>query len=265
MSLLVDGSTEKINHGSGASLDNLDVGSCIVWFFKTTTDMAARIFQKGLFSPVGFHILTLNESAVGDISFARQFNGTDMNRTCDGGMFRLHEWTCVGARWNCSQLDANEIRFFLGTLSKPLTEVTYPDDGTDGTGSTEDNSGVDLYFANKVNDVTPLDGRMAKPRLWNRILSLDELRRQQVRRPGETTGPGCVLDCEYEGLGTQFDRSGNGNDGTVTAATAAPHLPAFRRRRIVAKPPGRIMSSLVGAGGLAGVGGIAGQGGGLAA
>lgn len=45
------------------------------------------------------------------------------------------------------------------------------------------------------------------------------------------------------------------------------HLPPFqRRRRTIRKGvEGRIMSSLVGAGGLAGMGGIAGQGGGLAA
>ena len=80
----------------------------------------------------------------------------------------------------------------------------------------------------------------------NTDLALAEIQRQQFRpHPLASTLVFCMLG--YAGTGTQPDWSGNGNNGTVTGATVADHVPlgafgfqgwpgAFTAAAVVATP-----------------------------
>ena len=114
---------------------------------------------------------------------------------------------------------------YTGSLTVSAVERAY---GVSvlGTGTQFDDSSNSLVVGNKhaATFNQAFNGRIAFAGIWNRALSLGEIKDQQFY-PHKTSGCVLFLHLGFTGTGTQPDWSGNANAGTVTGATVDAHVP----------------------------------------
>lgn len=144
------------------------------------------------------------------------------------------------------------------------------------TGTVNEALAEPILFGNRSvpNGADEMRGDMAWSSYFDVQFSLQDIQ-DYLHSPAKVVAVKNA-DCLYAfplGLGSpEPDFSGRGESGTLTGTTVGdnpPIAPWYGFDTMIsvpagAAPTGRIMSSLVGAGGLAGAGGIAGSGGGLA-
>lgn len=223
MSLLFNANGERVNHGSGTSLDNLHQGatgfSVIAWVYHTA-DTTGAIASTGGGSTIGW--VCGFESTVGNAMFLQVFKATTPTLyTSVTGTVPLNAWSFSACTYD-SNLGGVEGDLYFGDLSTLATEVSY-DTEDDGAGALQDDSATDMIVGNfEVSAFgNPLNGRLATLMVFNTRLTLAEIQRQQFRF---TPTANTVLYTHYYGTGPQPDLSGNGNNGTVTNATSADHV-----------------------------------------
>lgn len=236
---LTGGDSDRISHGSGASIDNFSELSFLLWaYISSIPPNVRRFFFK---SPTDFE-KELSLGSTGQVSTAMDTDGTDVQATSEnsaGNIVTANSWWFIALTVSSGLVP----RLYLGTLSAPVYEVAYASQ-TAGTGSPVSDAAGDLVVGNvrTLNRSTAMHAAYAS--YWNRALSLGELAQQQYR---PTPGNGCRMFSVYgyNGTGTQPDYSGNGNHGTVTGATVADHVPIPFRRigqlyvpHVVAAPAG---------------------------
>jgi len=218
----VASTTDKVNCDSGASLDNVQVGTLIVWCYPTSITTFGTATNKG-----GTMRVRVKDTNTGDVYFfyGRSVQGIDSRSTANALV--ANAWQCIACRWDFNGASSDQ-QIFVGSLTVAATEVSYANQSV-GSG-TNNNSADNLFVGNvSATGTASFPGRIAFAGLWNRYLTLGEIHAQQFR-PHVTSG--CVLFVElgYAGTSTQPDWSGNGNNGTVTGATVADHVPIpFRR------------------------------------
>ena len=207
-----------VNHGSAASLDDMDVGTYVVWMFPTSTD-ARSICDKRDTS--GWRTFPCQSNS----RLAFQLNRATVNLTIfsSNDFYTANVWNFAAATWDASGADADQ-KLFQGTLSAAVAEESSYGTQTVGSGATVTNAGGDFFVGNNGENNVALIGRIAWFGVWNVQLTLAQLQAQQFF-PHKTAG--CVLFSHYgyNGVGTQADWSGNVNNGTVTGATQADHVP----------------------------------------
>jgi hypothetical protein len=221
--LFTSGSNDRVNFGSGATLDNVTTGTTVAWVYPTSLAADQRFWQKGL-AGTGNYWGFAPDFSVGSGTLGIEIQRATSN--CEAisvtGTLTANVWNFVCATWNTGGA-AGDQRLYVGTLTANAAEASYSSQ-TAGSGSVGDNSGADLIGCNRSTGGIALVGRMAVVALWNRQLTLGEIIEQQWR-PRPTSG--CVLMAHlgYNGTGSQPDWSGNGNAGTVTGATVIDHVP----------------------------------------
>jgi hypothetical protein len=228
MSLLfTDASTNKVDFGSAASLDNLGTATVLMWVYPTSVANALRhvLTKANAGGPNGW---ALFKTGANGTSWAlHRHRATNPQQVILPGV-TANEWQLLGWVFN---IPAGNPKAFRGTLASIVSEVTNSPVNGAGTQVDDSASDLDLGARDTGSDAAPM--RVGWVGIWNRELSLGEIRDQQFR-PHVTNG--CVLFQApgYAGTGTQPDWSGNGNAGTVTGATVAPHVPLgplFGRRQ----------------------------------
>lgn len=171
----------------------------------------------------------------------------------------LDTWTCFALTYNAAGTSGERLKYYQGNLT---TALTFRAEGGTGSGTVVD-AGETLTVGGR-GATESMNGKVAFFGHWNRVFPLGELKAQQYRMHVTS---GCVVFSHYY-AGIATDWSGLGNNGTITGATGADHVPLgppFGFDVSSSHVPGRVMSSLVAHGGLAAEGGLAGIGGGLAA
>lgn len=224
--LTFSGSADKLNCGSGSSLDDLNTATVLVWVYPTSLDTAPRrIAHKGLLGS-GFRILSLGTTA-GEFRVAVERATVSLTADSTGAPVTTNAWQFLGGQWNTGGGDTDQ-KLFHGTLTTVVAEVSYSS-RTAGSGAPISNASADQIIGNQSNNGNPFPGRIAWMGIWNRVLTLQEIRAQQFRPFCKSTD-GCVLFVHlgWAGTGTQPDLSGNGNNCTVTGATVADHAPLVR-------------------------------------
>lgn len=210
--------SDRVDHGSAASLDDLDPYTYLLWVYPTT--------------------LTNNRGFVGKGNTTKNFklNGTGGNLqivvarattstsyiTNDTPLSTLNKWYCIATSFESAAAAGEVVNIYSGDLSTTVAERTYGT-STDGSGAVTTDASASLIVGNNASG-TAFQGRIAVCLIWNRKLTLGEIKDQQFH-PHKTSG--CVLYsiCGYNGTGTQADLSGSGNNGTVTGATQSDHVP----------------------------------------
>jgi len=233
MALILSAVADRIDHGTGSSLDNIDTGAVATWIKLTTGTGYSALWQKGL-AASGFQLIGLNDGSAGEIFFAKATTSTNPSHVSVEEI-AIGVWTFVGVTWDFSvDLDQLNIHIYLGDRSTPAVESTY-DGGAFGLGSLVSNAGRNAVVGNNEPGANDFNGEIANFKYWNRVLTLSDLIAQQYGAP---VGAGCLLHTEYgiNGTGTQADWSGNGNNGTVTGSAVSDHAPIpkpFSRREAV--------------------------------
>jgi lysophospholipase L1-like esterase len=112
------------------------------------------------------------------------------------------------------------VDLFYGDLATPVVEESSYFTSNDGSGTYGSDAASNAFVGGDSATLNFI-GDIGWVRVFNRKLTLAEIQLEQYSKRPMTTG--CVLDSEYHGTGTQMDRSGNGNNGTVTGASVADH------------------------------------------
>lgn len=226
MSLTFGGATtHTATKTSPTGITALATFSIITWVNPTTLVNGRNLFRSG-------------GSTAGAIAF--QTNGTGGNVaiiqtgtvnsnyiTNDTPLSATGTWICMAV----THQHGTAIKIYSGNLTTALVERTY---GTTTLGSgtiTADSGTVTCQIGNRVANDQSIVARIGQTQVYNRILSLGELRAIQF---GQRMGTGCVGHWRLgdTGSSTVTDYSGTGNHLTITGApiSANPPLPLARRR-----------------------------------
>ena len=221
MSLLFsESSTNLVNFGSAAALDNLARGTFLGWFYPTTVANAFRTFA----GKAGSNQIALHRRGIaGGGSMLRMYvtrATTEQNATSATATLTANAWQFLAGTWDVTD---GGPKVYRGTLAALVSDVT--DTSADGSGAKGDDSAVAVHVGTTPGASESPGMRCAMFQMHNTDLLLAQLIEQQFfPHPLASTLIYCQLG--YAGTGTQPDWSGNGNNGTVTGATVTPdHVP----------------------------------------
>lgn len=230
MSLLfTNASSDRVDNNTTDSLDNLTAGSMITWIYRTTSSTDRFIWCKGRTDLSRAKYVKINSSDAGQGAGSMQmgiYRATSpfiVEPTSTGIL--VDTWMCVACVWDTAGV-AGDQHFYIGSMTADLAEPGAYTTRTVGSGTPVDDS-ADIFVTGNhpVANNLSFAGRIAWLTVWNRVLSLTELKEQQWN-PTPTTG--CVMLHEYDNATTVPDDSGNDNFGTVTGATLADSPPIPR-------------------------------------
>ena len=224
MSLLFNGLTagtgNYVDAGSGAALDSLDSVTVIWWDYPNTVAAGnGRIFVKLEPGTNGLQIWSANINAgSGRMFHIRTGGGAPVSSD-----IRMNTNTRQASAWNFNAISdsaAGGGKAYWGDLTTGVADVTL---SATGNGAEADHSAEPAGIGGAA-DQTSLDGRIAMIWIYNRVLTIGEIRLHQWMP--STILSGCVLKHNYLSTLTLQDLSGNGNAGTLTnTPTLAVHVP----------------------------------------
>lgn len=224
MALNFTNTTDKVNHGTATVLDNLDPFTVIAWAMSTTIGANGdKIYMKGLGNnteELAFDSTTVMAVRRGRATAAALATATLTNFAAWGA----NKWLFLAGTCNTSVSGDNKL--FIGDLTTPAAEPSsYGGSQTVGSGTVGNNNGAAAIVGNRSSDNRNWNGRIALVGVWNRLLTQGELWDQQWR-PHPTSGNVFFIPFGFNSGGTQFDWSVLGaNNGTITGATVADHVP----------------------------------------
>ncbi len=223
MSLVFGANTsDRVNHGSAASLDGLTAFTVLMWVYCTTRTDLRVLVAKHTGTPLGW-LLRLTGTS-GNLQFLWTRATQNLSYICTGTPIALSTWVCVGVTMD-QGASANALaRMFFGGPTTPIAAAAGYSLTQDGSGGYNSADAQDFMIGNNMNTATAFQGSIAVVAHWNRVLTLGEMHQQQ-HRPHKTSGCVLLTHCGYGGTGTQPDLSGSGNNGVVTGATVGAHAP----------------------------------------
>jgi hypothetical protein len=208
--------SDRVNFGNPAELNNLAAFTVGGWYYPTTLTNLRRLVVKG-----GFWALRLTGTSgnlIGEVPRATTSGSATTNNT---PFSATNSWRFVALTWDIAA--SPTLRIFAGSLSSPVAECTYSAQAS-GSGAQSDDSAAQLIWANNAGATNAFQGRNGVGFLYDRVLSLGEMRQQQF---APYRAPSCQLFCHFgwSGVSTQADLSGNANHGTITGGSLGPHVP----------------------------------------
>jgi hypothetical protein len=222
MALTFNGTSDNVNVGSATILDNLfgasGTGTALLWIYPTSTNAGTWLSKNNgvnLFNNTNTDVqFQIQRGTLGLLTIATQAN----NAT-----FGINKWCCVAASWNVAGVDGDQ-HTYHGDLTTTIAESAAYSTQRVGSGTPTDTTANNLLIGGRLSGAIGMNGAVGLCLVWNRQLSLGELKDQQFN-PHVTSG--CVLYTQlgFNGTSTQPDWSGNGNAGTVTGTTQSAHVP----------------------------------------
>ncbi len=218
-SLLFDATGERIDCGTGSSLDDLNPVTIAAWIRPATFGNGAgndsRIFFKNNGGTAQM-ALTLLVSGTFSIGIGRASAGANVEAsTTEFACYALNHWMFMAGQLDLST-DAN-CKMFVGDAANLVKEPSGYVAQTKGSGAAGTTAGASARIGSNAGGAF-LNGKIGFVGIWNRLLPLGEIISQQFR-PHVTSGCKLFQLPGMNGTGTQPDLSGNGNNGTVTGAT----------------------------------------------
>lgn len=215
------GVSDLVNHGSDSSLDNVYVGTILMWLYPHTAfvDNERYLAKGGGRKFIGTKGTAGNfEFEIGRAALSLAMYGDEVD------VMSLNTWHVVAAVWDSGGSNSDQ-KLYLGSLTETIAELSGYSRQRVGSGAEDDNAAYDLAIGNSEAGNLNFSGRIAVAAMWNRQLSLGELRAQQFR-PHVTNGCVLFVRCGWNGTGTQPDWSGKKNHGTLEGSPdVAPHVP----------------------------------------
>lgn len=230
---------------AATNINDLKAWTHLVWC-RPTVFNAFRIWSKQS---------TSLQRHAGLISGTSGFLSHDVQRaTTDGALTTstpliLELWQCIAFTYD----ETDGPRVFVGSQDRAMTEALYSS-RTVGTGGTEADAAAPLFFANRDTLASAFNGQIDEQAHFARRMKIHEI--QQWADDPYPSGAAVHIIHGENGVGTQIDRSGNGNHGTITGptVTSLDRLPSgiISRRRwwaSVAAPGGVVVNPMTGRGG----------------
>lgn len=232
MALDFSASGRFVSHGSAASLDDIPFGGAMTvwaWVYRASNGGNQTILSKFSTYPAGWTFTGDNATVEGEmrfVLFGNDVGATDWTDVISGtGVIALNAWTFVAGTFD--DATSPEAKLFAGSLTSAVAEVPSYFRQQDGTNSPTSDAAANLYVGNtQISTANVFLGSIARAGVVNRALTLGELRQIQYASISQCNVSGTRLLVSLGGSGvTQADLSGNGNNGTVTSAVNAAHVP----------------------------------------
>ena len=218
MSLLfTDGGTNRVDHGSGASLDDPAALTLILRIYPITIATVRNLVVK---SDGSLNKKQFTFRQDGNIDLFISTSGTAISARSSSLTPTANNWFDIA--WTVSSGLAPHI--YIGSPTANFAEPTYSVGPTTGTGTMDTEAAGNFIVGNRQAVDNAFGGRIELVHYLNRDLSLGELKDQQFN-PHVVSGSKLFVFEGANGTGTQTDWSGNANAGTVTGATVAANSP----------------------------------------
>ena len=222
MSLDFSASTHRVAVPASSSLDNLTAFTVLFWLYNDTFTNDTRVWIKGDFSgsePVK-HFSANSTGSTNGAVFEIARVTQDALMFTDEDVMALGLWKFIAITYD----ESDGGRVFHGSRTVTVAESGYSTRQV-GSGATRDDSTINMNIGNgTTGESNAIDGRIAVCSIFNIRLTLAAIIRMQFRILNTLENVG-YWHLGYNGTGTQFDYSGNGNVGTVTGAAVADHVP----------------------------------------
>lgn len=225
MALLFGGATsDRVDCGSGASLDALATFTALVWVYPTTITATRTIIGKVRGATNEGWMVTVRAS--GGVQFEHARASAYMVYDSSSTPLAVNTWCFLAATEDQGAGTPGHV--YAGTLASAAAEVSYST-ATAGSGAWGSDAARSLFIGNRdvASPASAFQGRIATAAIFSRVLTLAEIRQWQLHPTPLLTG--CVgfweLGVAGSGTATQPDLSGNGNTGTPTGTSLAAHVP----------------------------------------
>ncbi len=211
----VPSTAQYIQAGSATVLDDINELTVTAWIKPGTSPASDYIVTKGL-GIAGWAFRYTDA-----IRFVRQFSGPDGDWQTDYQTIVPGEWTFVAVTYNKSSASNLPVFYINGVSTTPVVFGT-------PSGSASTDASYNLYIGNRNDGQGPFDGVIDDVRIYNRILTADEIADLYTGTTGSVAGicgTGGVRDADGNTygivqIGTQCWLDRNMNVGTrVNAAT----------------------------------------------
>lgn len=234
MSLTFGGASDhNVNVGSGASLDSLANLTYLAWIHPTSVAALGALFSKGVTTGGGSRRNIFVTATTARLQAAVDCATTDATASSADNVVVANVWQIVGMTYEDA---VKGIKLYRGDLTTLIAETSYQaGNPVAGSGAAGNNDTRDMFLgASSVPDGS-FAGLIGPIAVFNRVLTLAEMREWQVNPSGMISGCVGLWWFGDNGTGTQEDRSGNSNHGTVTGATYSEDPPLRRAREVLSQ------------------------------
>lgn len=204
-----------VNVGSGTSIDDLAAFTIVAWIYPTSlvSDDRGFIWTKGSGAAgagLQFGINHDGNHVAGSLHLG-QLGTPDLDAFSTAAEVTVNTWCFVAAT---GSIGVTMPKMYEGTLTTTVTEITGGYDGQATGANIDSDAALNGYVGNWSATNMSFPGYVDVVVVWNRILSLGELKDQQFR-PHKTSGCVGLWYPGFHGIAAMPDLSGNGNDGAV--------------------------------------------------
>src|SRR3990172_172462 len=214
--------SDRVDIGTGASLDTLDPWTYMAWVYPTTiTSSRVCGFHKGT-SATTRRRFRIDDSS-GNLSVFWQRQGVDLSYVANTLPLTINTWHFIAATGNTGASAGNIVHIYKGTLTTLAAEVGYSTK-TDGDSPPNGDGANNMAIGNSNNTTLAFQGSIACGIYIAGELTLVQIRQWQFN-PRKLENARWFCHLGFVGTGAQPDWSGNFKAGTVTGATVAPHVP----------------------------------------
>lgn len=233
------GAADRVNLGSGATLDNPADVTVAALVYPTATGLAGGIMAKGTAAGANRRSLEFANGGAGtnanSFLFTVDLSTTDSTVNSGTGTVLFRRWQWIVATYNdTSKVSTLYHGLFGGKLSVLAT-------GSAGSGSTGDNSANDQFYGVFGAGTSGSVAHLADKAFMCKNVALSLAEAQAATDRPDLSVRGRTLHVEFGAFSSSYvpDLSGNGNHGTVVGATWSRETatPFRRDSRIAFEPP----------------------------
>ena len=223
-----DTSTDRVNLGSPADLDNMATGTIICWVFPDGLATNQQFVSKR--ADATNALLFQENGTGGDFQFRIVRASASLTVISNTTPLSTGSWQFVAATWDGSGANGDQ-ELFHGDLGTTVTETTYATQEV-GSGAQGDDSGVEMSIGNVpdggLGGAGAFNGRIAFVHILDTDLTVGQISAQQFK-PHVTENTLVFMWVGFNGTGTQPDWStgGSNHQGTVTGTTIAGGVPIY--------------------------------------
>lgn len=210
--------SDRINCGSGTSLDDLAAFTWMLWVYPTS-DTGAQTHISKASAATGRKSFERKSTDVNDFDSIVNRVTTNAGATTTGVNRPLNAWLFIALSYD----GTDGPRVWTGNLTTPIVQASYSA-RTVGVGTTRTDNASDLFIGNRDGTAEAFVGKISHVGAFNRRLTQGEIRSWQFN-PRKMSGCILYMDLGFNGTSTQPDHSGNFNAGTVTGGTQDIHAP----------------------------------------
>lgn len=215
------GGSERVDCGSAAMLDDLATFSMIAWAYPTGTSHAAnrQMVFKGSSSS---RFLALSSAGAGSFVIFSSYSTTSGTARSSNSTYSANAWQVFAGTMDAPGGGTPHLYYSSGPTSA-LAEPSYAAGPTSPVGTIGSDASDNLLLGNANTFNRGFPGILGIAAIFNAVLSLANLEAIRQSPRFALTFSSCLglWKLGEDGTGTQHDLTGNGNNGTVTGATAA--------------------------------------------